>query len=66
MMTVMSISPSVGLVAALIITLDAIRAILMGSETGFGLVLISAIAAIGAALNATFGHRNDTDTDNRS
>lgn len=66
MMTAMIFSPTVGLFAALIIALDGIRAILMGSENGFSLVLISAIAAIGATLNATHGHHNDNDTDNRS
>lgn len=61
----MTFSPAAGLIAALVITLDAIRAILAGSGHGTGLVALAAIAAIGAALNARAGRDGRTHPDER-
>lgn len=62
----MTFSPAAGLLAALVITLDAIRAILMGSDNGTGLVALAAIAASGAALNAGPGRDGRTPPDKRT
>jgi len=62
----MTFSPAASLVAALVITLDAIRAILMGSDHGTGLVALAAIAASGAALNARPGRDGRTPPDKRT
>lgn len=61
----MTFSPAAGLIAALVITLDAIRAILAGSDQGAGLVALAAIAAIGAAPNARAGRDGRTHPDER-
>ena len=61
----MTFSPAAGLIVALVITLDAIRATLAGSDHGAGLVALSAIAAIGAVLNARTRGDGRTHTDER-